>query len=327
MQAMNPPTPAGNLAMRTTLALLTGLGVLTCTGGTGLAQSTSSSASYSLLHSPAGDAAGGGFVAGTGTGVTAEISVGDPASGLVSDVTTGGVQAKGNLVGQLYDVAALAVTGASSTVNEAGTVQMGASATLDDGTSLPLEAEAIAWQEAAPFLAGVGPSGLVTAGQVYGDEGGQNVGGSYLGIADPDGFDLTVLNVGLDDFGLYAGDTIDDDWQVFHFGENNPDAAPGEDPDRDTDSNLTEFLAGFDPQDPHSFLDFKVISITGTTAQIWLNKAIPGRTYRIFESADLVAPYSEILSFSVTAEETGLINDDTSIPVDQNYYRLSISRP
>ena len=69
--------------------------------GSAQAQSISSSASYTLLHAPAGDIGGGGPVANAGSTVTAEISTGDPAAGTVSAVTPNGVLAKGNLVGQL----------------------------------------------------------------------------------------------------------------------------------------------------------------------------------------------------------------------------------
>lgn len=45
------------------------------------------------------------------------------------------------------------------------------------------------------------------------------------------GLNLIVRNIAADDFGKYAGDGIDDDWQVLYFGENNADAAPEIDAD------------------------------------------------------------------------------------------------
>ena len=58
--------------------------------------------------------------------------------------------------------------------------------------------------------------------------------------------DLTVINLLADNFGSYAGDGIDDDWQVSFFGLDNPNAAPNVDFDGDEQDNLFEFLALFD---------------------------------------------------------------------------------
>jgi len=56
-----------------------------------------------------------------------------------------------------------------------------------------------------------------------------------------------VINVGNDDFGSYAGDGLDDAWQVSYFGSDNPNAAPGADPDGDFMSNRGEYIAGTIP--------------------------------------------------------------------------------
>ncbi|MDB6070184.1 MAG: hypothetical protein JWL81_1355, partial [Verrucomicrobiales bacterium] len=72
------------------------------------AQSTSTGATATLLHAPAGDSGGGGQV--TGPTVTSEISVGDAASGIVTNVSANGVVAKGNFIGQLYQTESFAIT-------------------------------------------------------------------------------------------------------------------------------------------------------------------------------------------------------------------------
>ena len=42
---------------------------------------------------------------------------------------------------------------------------------------------------------------------------------------------LLVLDIDPDDYGRYAGDVLDDDWQVAHFDIHNIDAAPSKDVD------------------------------------------------------------------------------------------------
>lgn len=265
----------------------------------------------------------------SGGTIVAEISTGDAVSGVVSDVT-GGVMAqnKGNLVGQLYDVDSVAVSASPATVDEGMTRQMDVMVTMDDATLLGVDASDVSWSETGAFLSGVDANGLVSANLVYQNEAGQNVGGSYVGIVDADGFDLTVVNVGVDDFGTYAGDGLDDDWQVGFFGTPpNANAAPGVNPDGDTSSNLTEFLGGFDPTDLDSFLQFTVTGKTGTTVDFELNKAIPGRTYRLMESGDLATPFTEVGNFTVPGVEAPKAVQDTGAPVGMNYYRIEISKP
>ena len=145
-----------------TLILTVGTLVGSATWRPAFAQSTSSSASYTLLLAPAGDAGGGGPVANAGSTVTAEISTGDPVSGVVSNVTAMGVQAKGNLVGQLYDATGVIVSAAPATVDEGDTRQLDAEATMDDATTLALDPQDVAWSESSAALSGISVLGTVT---------------------------------------------------------------------------------------------------------------------------------------------------------------------
>ena len=81
---------------------------------------------------------------------------------------------------------------------------------------------------------------------------------------DTDTLDFTVLDTIMDNFGSYASDGIDDDWQNDHFGLSNPLAAPLLDPDGDGDNNLYEYHARLLPNDPTSFLD---ITLTPAAAE------------------------------------------------------------
>lgn len=300
-------------------ALLAGLAPI-------LAQSTSTSASYTLLHAPAGDLAGGGRVANASAIVTADISVGDPGSGVV---TAGGVQAKGNLIGQLTDPRAFGIAVTPSAVNEGGTSQLSGVAMLDDATTLAVAGTQVAWSVGFGPVASLTASGLITTSPVLGPTSAQ-LRGSYLGLADPDGTLLNVIDTGESDaFAQYAGDGIDDGWQFAHFGQPpNASAAPTADPDGDGRNNRLEFLSGFTPTNPASAFQFTITGFSSANVMNFrLNKVIPGRTYTLKESPNLTSPFTPVGSFSVPSEETNKLVQDTTAPGNANFYRIEIAKP
>ena len=146
--------------------------------------------------------------------------------------------------GQLFDVTALTLTAATPLVNEGGTDQLAAWQALDDGSFVVVPATAVAWSPAGGPLTGIGSSGLATAGIVYEDTAA-TAQGSLGGFTAT--LTLTVRNVNGHDFGSYAGDGIDDQWQVQNFGLNNSLASPSADPDGDGLNNLGEWAFGLDP--------------------------------------------------------------------------------
>ena len=290
------------------------------------AQSTSTSANFSLLHAPAGDLGGGGRVTNAGSTVTVDISVGDPASGIVSNVSSGGVVAKGNLVGQLTDVKGLMLTSASPTVNEGATVQLSASQLLDDATLTAVPATSVTWSVVGPFTS-ISPGGLATAAAVY-----QNTVGTVQGIlgtvsgTSP----VTVLNGNADNFGAFGSDGLDDDWQVLYFGQPpNANAAPTVDPDGDGRNNRLEFLSGFVPTDPASAFQFTITGFASPgVAQLRLNKVIPGRTYTVKTNTNLVTPPTTVgAPFSVVSEQANRLFQDNAATGARKFYYLEISKP
>jgi hypothetical protein len=294
------------------------------------AGSSASSANHELLHAPPGTPAGGGAVSGGGDTISAEISVGAVFHGVPAEITTLGTQVKPNLIGQLYDPRTLAVSAMPATVDERDSRQLTATATLDDETTLAVAATEVVWSEDSEALAGISTAGLVTAASVYQDEPA-TVHGSHHGIADPDGFSLTVLNISSDDFGTYAADGIDDDWQVGWFGlPPNADAAPAADPDSDQQDNRFEFLSGFSPIDPLARFTLTVVAVDrgAETADLQLNRVIPDRIYTLMASPDLVTPFAAIGTLpAVEDPQTDVIIRDTSATAPRNFYRIGISKP
>ncbi|NCF94033.1 MAG: hypothetical protein GWQ05_24180, partial [Verrucomicrobiaceae bacterium] len=163
--------------------------------------------------------------------------------------------AKHGYIGQLYEVTGLQISASPTTVNEGATRQLSAVQLLDDDTIINLGPNTVTWNVKAGPFTGITMGGLATAGQVYED----TVATAQGSLAGHNGqLDLTVNNITDDDFGSYAGDGLPDDWQVQYFGEDNADAGPNVDADRDGDSNLYEYHARLLPNDPTSFLEITV---------------------------------------------------------------------
>jgi len=294
---------------------------------TAAAAQVSTSATYTLLHGEPGES--GGAVQNVSGTVKAELGTGAAVAGGVSDVTGNGVQSKVNFTGQLYDPVSLDLVASPSSVNETDTSQLSANAVMDDESLLALSSNDVGWDVEKGFMASIDAVGLLTAGNVYADEAGQ-VFGMWSGVA---GFaTITILNTGDDDFGSYAGDGLDDAWQVGFFGLDNPDAAPGKDPDGDEQDNLFENLAGVDPTDGDSFFDLNIEHVAGqpTHRKVTFSPFFVDRTYTLRSSIALDA-----ISFDdepdTTAGNTGDGGEGTLTDTDagdlRKFYKVEISRP
>ncbi|MEY3894494.1 MAG: hypothetical protein RLZZ214_13 [Verrucomicrobiota bacterium] len=84
------------------------------------------------------------------------------------------------------------------------------------------------------------------------------------------------------------GDGMADAWELVNFG--NLDDGAGDDPDGDGVTNLNEYLAGTDPNDPASKLAITNYTTTpGGTSTSLTWQSVPTRNYFIEESLDLSA--------------------------------------
>jgi hypothetical protein len=254
---------------------------------------------------------------GSAGGVTGIANVGSPAE-----------TAKSGYLGQLYEITAVQVAATPTTVNEGSTRQLAASATLDDATTLATLASSVAWSVVSGPVASISGSGLATAGHVYQDTAA-TVQGSYFGSSSTLG--LTILNTGSDDLGIYAGDGIDDPWQVQYFGMNNPHAAPGFVSDASGLTNFFKFIAGLVPNDSSSRFLLNPVPVPNQPGQlsIVISPRFSDRTYTVKTSPTLGAGavWSDLTSFSTSDNGTERTITDLDATGGSKFYHVEINKP
>ena len=281
------------------------------------------SASYSILSDTV-DAAGT-------RATSANYSNAGSASSIagISTVAAPAEIAKSGYIGQLYDLAGLIVNSATPTVNEGASLQLGAWQLLDDATFLAVPAPSVVWSVASGPLTGIDASGLATAGIVYQDSAA-TAQGVYLGQTGTLG--LTVKNVNLDDFGAYAGDGIDDAWQVQYFGPPpNANAGPAVDFDGTGQTNLFKYIAGLNPLDANSRFTLSIQSVPGQPAQRNLIFAprLSGRTYTVTSRPALATGSYAPLANPSAPSDAGPQRTITDLGAGgaAKFYRVEITKP
>ncbi|MCF7788053.1 MAG: hypothetical protein K9N47_18165 [Prosthecobacter sp.] len=246
----------------------------------------------------------------------------------IATVASPSETAKSGYVGQLYEVAAVQVAATPTTVNEGSTRQLAASATLDDGTTLASLASSVSWSVVSGPISGISTSGLATAGNVYQDTAA-TVQGSYFGASSTLG--LTILNTGNDDLGIYAGDGIDDPWQVQYFGQNNPHAAAGFVSDASGLTNLFKYTAGLVPNDSSSrfLLHNAPVPNQPGQMQIVISPRLSDRTYTVKASPTLGsgAAWNDLTSFSISDNGTERTITDLDATGARKFYHVEITKP
>ena len=243
----------------------------------------------------------------------------------VSTVAAPSETARSGYIGQLFEVSGLMLNSATPDVNETATLQFAAWQLLDDATFLATDANSVAWGVVSGPVTGISASGLATAGAVFRNTAA-TVRGTFSGFTGS--LNFTVLDSIPDNFGAYAGDGIGDDWQVQYFGQNNPLAAPGLDPDGDGQNNLFEFTAGLIPNDPASTFHLRIAPVPGQPSQrkIIFSPRLDGRTY-IVESMPAFGGAWQPLTPSTQSD-----NGDERTVIDLNatgakkFYRVEITR-
>ncbi|MDB6070537.1 MAG: hypothetical protein JWL81_1708, partial [Verrucomicrobiales bacterium] len=198
-----------------------------------------------------------------------------------------------------------------------------------DDTFLPVPAGEIAWSVRSGLVAGLSTGGLVLTAPVIRPTD-VLFDGTYKSLTDPDGTLLNVNDLGETDFfQQYAGDRIDDGWQLEYFGlPPNARAAPTVDADGDGRDNWMEFLSGFSPVDSKAFLDFKIQGFSSANVMDFrINKILPGRTYIVRANTDLQSfPQTVGSPIDVPAEQTNRLFQDPAASEGKKFYFLQITR-
>lgn len=247
--------------------------------------------------------------------------------GGLSAVAAPAETAKHGYLGQIFDVKTLQVTASPTNVNEGTTRQLTASATLDDNTKLNPATTSVNWSVLNGPVHSISAGGVALATNVYQDTPA-SVRGSYGGQLGT--LALNVLNTGNDNFGLYAGDGLDDAWQVQYFGLNNTNAAPLADPDGDAQNNRFEFTAGTDPTTAKSRFNLRLEDVPSRPAykHVIFSPVFPTRDYTVVASTNLTSgSFTHLVSYDTGDAGNERTVTDLDATNTTKFYRVLITKP
>jgi hypothetical protein len=235
-----------------------------------------------------------------------------------------GIATRPGFAGQLYDVQGFGIGASPATVNEGGTRQLTARAILDDGSALVLPATNVSWSPLSGPIASITTGGLVTGSTVFQDTL-VSVRGTYLSRSST--LSLTVLNTVADNYGAYAGDGVEDAWQVQYFGVGNAAAGPAADPDGDGQNNQFEYGAGTVPTNAASRFRLSLGSDPGSAGSMRLTfgPCLTNRTYAVQSSTTLTpGSFATRLVLTPTSNTAESVLTDTHPAAAARFYRMEI---
>jgi hypothetical protein len=240
-----------------------------------------------------------------------------------------GYQARNGYLAELYEPVTFTLVTPRTLLDEREVIQLTATLGLDDGSLLRLQTAEITWHiSGSPLM--IGPTGLLNVGNVFQDTTVQ-LTATYAAFAKA--LSLHIRNSGIDDFGLYAGDGIDDTWQIRHYGLNNPAGIATADPSGTGQNNLFKFLAGLDPLDPAARFVLKIRpggdgSSGGPTHPgsyaLDFGPCRSGHSYSIYTSENLTE--WSLLHQQIATESDYLTLGDTSPAASKKFYRVEPGR-
>lgn len=257
----------------------------------------------------------------TGTGVTVDGSIG----GIGGAATADEVALTSGYVAQLPDVANVAIVAAPSAVDEGDNVQLAGVAAMDDDSLTPLAASEIAWSASAYPILSISASGLAETMQVYAGTNA-SVAGLYAGVAGSGVF--LVRDANLDNFGIYAADSVPDGWQVQLFGLHNFNGLAHANPDNDPHDNLQEWTALTDPTNPASYFAINAVSNQPLSRIVRFGPTSPARVYRLVHAANPAeAVWTGIPGAEWTAGTPGQSTLCDTNAAATRFYRVEVDVP
>ena len=282
-----------------------------------------------LLFTSAGFADVVSSIDGGGQRVTSASYTMDGSVGGIGGLSSGGsvTNSGGGSSTQPAAAKSLTVNATPSSIDEGSTSQLGGSAVMDDDSITTLSGSDIAWGASAYPIAFITSDGLLSASAVYTNTQG-TFSGRYLDAVG--GGSLLVLDSDPDNYGSYAGDGLPDWWQVQYFGVNNPDAAPGSDPDGDKQNNLFEYMAGTDPTNAVSRFNLNIALEPDqpTRMNVTFNPRHADRTYAVQYAVALDGGSFSNLTETATSDN-GLERTVTDLDATNaaKFYRVQIAKP
>ncbi|MGV3660277.1 MAG: hypothetical protein ACO1TE_08825 [Prosthecobacter sp.] len=238
--------------------------------------------------------------------------------------SSGSYQAASGYPSMLRDATALLAL--PGTLAESTATQLTLRHVLDDGTQSVISSTGASWSVLNGPLS-VNGTGLATAQAIFTDTNA-TVQVSLGGLTSPTA--LTIQNSISDNFGIYGSDGIGDDWQVQHFGQNNPQAGPTVDADGDGQNNLFEFTAGVVPTSSTSRFTFSIEGVPGQPGQkrMVFSPALSGRTFTLLKTTALLPPDWQPVAGAVTTGNNGVSTlTDTGASGQRAFYRVQITAP
>ncbi len=235
------------------------------------------------------------------------------------------VVAKHGYAGQLFEATNLVLTAARGVVNEGGTTRLAATATLDDGTVSYLAGRDVFWRVSSGPVASIDAEGLLGVANVY-QPSSARIEGRY---PEKTAFiDIVIVNVGDDDFGIYAHDGLPDLWQVQNFGEGNAQGVPTADADGDGETNFAEFIAGTSPTNAASHFRIELATLPGEPSPrlLFFSPRLDDRTYIVEYSLDLHEGFKPLTNaLQLDFGETRVVLDSNATEPNK-FYRVKISK-
>ncbi len=248
----------------------------------------------------------------------------------ISTVASPAEVAKQGYIGQLFEVVGFSVSAAQNFVNEGATLQLIGGQLLDDATTLAVNGSSVTWSVVSGPLASINASGIATAQIVYQDTFAVARGVYQSNVGQ---LPLTVRNVNIDDFGTYAGDGIDDAWQVQYFGlPPNANAGPTADVSGTGQNNLFKYIAGLNPLDPLSRFTVDAQRVAGQPLQrnIVFAPLVPGRVYVVrFNTSLAIGGGTWTTLSNISSSDNGNIRTVTDLNASdpERFYEVQITKP